>query len=116
MLAGLSSTMRISSFAMTHRYGEREGRAHPLLALHPNPAPVEFHKLPAQGEPQPCALDLLRRRPHLTELLEDLLLIFWGDANPSVGDRDLDESILWYGAHFDLPTLGRELDRVRQQV
>src|SRR5262245_51248374 len=83
---GLSSTMRMSSFAMTHRYGERERRAHPDLALHPDPPTVEFHKLPAQREPQPRAFDLLRGRPHLSELLEDLLLILGGNADPSVAD------------------------------
>ena len=45
--SGLSSTMRISSFAMTHRQRERERRAHTLLTLHPDPPAVEFHKLSA---------------------------------------------------------------------
>src|SRR5262245_11756784 len=72
--------------ASPHRDRERERRAHPLLALHPDPPAVQFHKLPAQGEPEPRALDLLRGRPHLAELLEDLLLIFWSYADPGVAD------------------------------
>src|SRR5262249_2916526 len=50
-LFGLSSTIRISSFAMAHRNRERKRRAHPFLAFDPDPPPVQFHKLPAQGEP-----------------------------------------------------------------
>src|SRR5262245_40057273 len=80
---------------------ERKRRAHSFLALHPDPPAVEFHKLPAQGEAQPRALDLLRGRPHLAELLEDLLLILRGDADSRVGDRDLHESILRHCAHID---------------
>src|SRR5215468_9026237 len=101
---------------MTHRYGERERRAHTLLALHPDPPAVEFYKLPAQGEPESRTLNLLRRRPHLAELLEDFLLILRGDADPGVADRDLRESILWHCADVDAPTFWRELDRVRQQI
>src|SRR5262245_20935935 len=65
---------------------ERERRAHSLLTLHPDPPTMQFHKLAAQGEPEPRALDLLRGCPHLAELLKDLLLIFWGDADPGVAD------------------------------
>src|SRR5262245_34111620 len=98
MLAGLSSTMRISSFAMTHRDRERKRGAHALLTLHPDSAPVEFHKLPAQGEPEPGAFHLLCRRPHLAELLKDLLLILGSDANPGVADGDLHEPVLGHRA------------------
>src|SRR5262252_5280268 len=68
------------------RQCERERGAHAHLALHPDSPTVEFHKLPAQGQPQPRALDLLRRRPHLAELLEDLLLIFGSNTDPCVAD------------------------------
>src|SRR5262245_16659296 len=110
---GLSSTMRISSFAMTHRNRERERRAHTLLALHPDPPAMKLHKLPAQGKPQPRALHLLGRCPRLPELLEDLLLILRGDAYTRVADRDLHESIPWHCANVDAPTLRGELDRIR---
>src|SRR5262245_1643369 len=83
---GLSSTIRISSFAMAHRNRERKPRARTLLALHPDPPTVQFHKLPAQGEPEARALYLLGCRPHLAELLEDLFLILGGDADPGVAD------------------------------
>src|SRR5262249_57815325 len=99
-----------------HRNCERERRAHALLALHPDPAAVEFHKLSAQGEPEPCALDLLRGCPHLAELLEDLLLIFRGYADSGVADGDLNDSILRDCADVDAPTFWSELDGVRQQV
>src|SRR5215831_9714884 len=95
---------------------KRERRSLTNLALHPDLAAVELHKLPAQGEPQPRALDLLCGRPHLTELLEDLLLILWGDADPGVADGNLHEPILWHCAHFNASTFRRELDRIRQEV
>src|SRR5262249_55683474 len=106
---GLSSTMRISSFAMAHRNRERERRAHALLALHPDPPAVEFHELPAQGEAEPRALDLLCGCAHLAELLEDLLLILRSNANPGIADRDLHEAILGHCAHVDPPTIGVNL-------
>jgi len=38
-------------FSAAERQREAERRTHSLLALHPNPPTVEFHKLPTQGEP-----------------------------------------------------------------
>jgi hypothetical protein len=70
-----------STIAM-HWQTKRERRPVTNLAPYPDPPAVKLNKLPAQGEPQPGALDLLRRRPHLAELLEYLLLILWGNANP----------------------------------
>src|SRR5438132_2154475 len=112
----LSSTTRISSFAMTHRDHEGERRTHTHLARDPDPPSVEFYKLPTQGKPQPGALHLLVRCPHLAKLLEHGLLILWGDANPCIADRDLDRPVLWRGLDLDPPTLRRELDCIRQQV
>src|SRR5215467_10913694 len=77
---------------------------------------MELHKLSAQGEPKPRTFDLLRRRAHLAELLEDLFLILCGNTDPRVADRDLHRPILWHCADFNAPTLGRELDRIGQEV
>src|SRR5215471_3557013 len=101
---------------MTHRNRERERRAHSELALHPDLPTVEFHKLPAEGEPQPRAFHLLRRRADLAELLEDLLLILRGNTHPGVADGYLHGPVPWRRSDLDPPALGRELDRVRQQV
>src|SRR5215831_19504543 len=68
---GLSSTIRISSFAMADRQGERERRPFSQLALDPDPAPVQLDELPGQGQPEASPLDLLVRCAHLPELLED---------------------------------------------
>src|SRR5262245_61864645 len=116
MLAGLSSTMRISSFAMAYRDRERERRARAQLALDPDSSAVQLDELPAQGQPQASALHLLVCRSHLTELLKHCLLILWGDSDARVGNRDLDVSILGHCADINAPTFWRELDRVRQQV
>src|SRR5215471_8353783 len=43
----LSSTMRISSFAMAHRQRERERRSCPDLALYPDPPVVQLDELPS---------------------------------------------------------------------
>src|SRR5262245_32573798 len=101
---------------MTLRNRERKRRTNPQHALHPDPAPVQLDELPTEGQPQPRTLHLLLRRPHLPELLEDLLLIFQSDANPGISDRDLHEAIPWHCAHIDPPTLRRELDRIGQKV
>src|SRR5215468_10566622 len=69
-----------------YRNRERKCRAFALLALHPDPPTVKLHKLPAQSQPQPRALHLLRRRPDLPELLEHRLLILRGDPDTGVAD------------------------------
>src|SRR5262249_39126454 len=102
--------------ASTQRNGERECRAHTQLTLDPDLAAVELHELTTQREHDLRALDLLRRRPHLTELLEHRFLVLGGDADSGVADQDLHVSIPWRRAHVDPPAFRRELDRVRQQV
>src|SRR5262249_15658870 len=104
------------SLTRTHWDRKRERRARAQLALHPDLPAVGFPKLPTQGEPQPCAPDTLGCRPHPAELLKDLLLIFWGNADPGVADGDLHESIFWHCPDINTPTVGGELDRIRQQV
>ena len=71
----------VNSFVLTYRDRERERRAPAHLALHPDPAAMQFHELPAEGQPKPRPLRLLVRRPHLAELFEDGSLILGGDAN-----------------------------------
>src|SRR5262245_37963613 len=93
-LWGLSSTIRISSFATAHRQRERERRTGAQLALHPDPPPVQLDKLPAQGQSQPSALNLLVRGPYLTELLEHRLLVLRGDADSGISDKNLNQPIL----------------------
>src|SRR5215467_4543687 len=46
----LSSTIRISSFAMTHRQRKRERRAFPDLTLHPDLPAVQFDELAREGQ------------------------------------------------------------------
>src|SRR4029434_5703462 len=111
-LWGLSSTIRINSFATEHRQREGERRSRAQLALHPDPAAVQLHEPPAQRSPEHCALHILRRRPHLAELLKNRLLVLLGDADAGVADGDRDQLVLWRGLDLDPPTLQRDLDGV----
>src|SRR5262249_4507735 len=86
---------------MRSRWLQSESASRSLahLALHPDPAPVQLDELPGQGQPEPGSLDLLVRRAHLPELLEDRLLILWRDAHARVGDGDLGHAVVHRGAH-----------------
>src|SRR5215471_10025979 len=86
------------------RQAEGERRAHSQLALHPDPAAVQLDELPTQSQPQPRALHLLVRRPHLPELFEHRLLIRRGNADPGVTHRNLDQTLLWRGRDFNAST------------
>src|SRR5262245_11837946 len=108
----LSSTIRISSFAMTRRQRKRERRALTHLALHPDPAAVQLDELPRQRQPEPRAFDLLGRRPDLPKLLEDRLLVLRGDTDPGVRHGDLRRPVLQPGSDVDPAPLRRELQRV----
>src|SRR4030095_905134 len=112
-LLGCSSTMRMSSFAMTQRDREREGRAFSQLALDPDLAAVELDELPTQGQSQPSALDLLVRRPYLAEFLEHRLLILGSDADTGIADGDFNQPVLWRRSYLDTPALWREFHRIR---
>src|SRR5438034_1177641 len=69
----LSSTMRISSLATTHRQRVRKCRARPDLAHYPAATAVEIDELSREFQPESGALHLFVCRPHLTELLEHRL-------------------------------------------
>src|SRR4029434_7263621 len=73
----------------TRRNRECKRRTHSHLARDPDLAAVEFDKLPAQRQPKPGTLHLLRRCPRLPELLAHRFLILRGDAHPGVSDRYL---------------------------
>src|SRR5215475_11099162 len=113
---GLSSTIRISSFGMANGEGERERRPFPCLALDPDPPTVQLNELPGQSEPEPSSLDLLVRRPHLPELLEDRLLILRRDAHTRIAHGDLGHAVVDRAAHVDPATLRRELEGVGEEV
>jgi hypothetical protein len=77
---------------------------------------MQLDELAREGQPEPGALHLLVRRPDLTELLEDHLLILGRDSHARVRDRNLGQAFVHRGADVDPATLGRELERVGQQV
>lgn len=61
------------------------------LAPGPYPAPVQFHQVPGQGQPQSGALISAARRPvNLHENIEDPLQVLVSDAYSPIVDRDLD--------------------------
>src|SRR4030095_16124133 len=105
-----------TSFTSMVRNRERERRARTHLALDPDSSAMQLDELPRQGQPEPRALHLLCCRPHLSKLLEDRLLILGGDAHPGVGSRDLYRPVDRRGPDLDPTPLGRELDRIGEQV
>ncbi len=69
--------------------GEREGEgtAFAGFAFDPDSTAVVFDDLPADGKAEAGAFGLVSERvANLFELLEDLGLICWGDADAGVGD------------------------------
>src|SRR6266404_6461285 len=98
------------------RQGEREGRAAADRALYPDAPAVERDELPGQGESEPGALDGAARGAHLAELLEHRLVVLGRDADPGVGDRDLDRVVPERGPHVDAPAFRGELEGVGEQV
>src|SRR5947207_2818612 len=112
----LSSTMRISSFAMAHRQRERERRPGPDLTLHPDPAAMQLDKFPAQRQPEARPFRLLVRGPHLTEFLEHRVVILRRDADARVRYRDLRRPVHYACSHLNPPALRRELHGVREQI
>src|SRR5262245_2014320 len=97
---------------MADQQCEGKCRALPHLALYPDSATMQLDELAGKGQPEPGALHLLVRRPDLTELLEDRILIFRCDAHPAVADGDLRHAIVYHGTHVDPAALRRELERV----
>src|SRR5262249_34643115 len=77
---------------------------------------MQLNELPGQCQSEPGPLDLLVRRPHLPELLEDRVLILWGDAHAGVGDGDLGHTVVHRGAYVDPAALRRELEGIGEQV
>jgi hypothetical protein len=61
------------------------------LALQPDPPAAEYDELSGERQPEAGVLDLLVRRPHLPEVLENRLLIAGGDADTSIGDGPIGE-------------------------
>src|SRR5439155_3751053 len=95
---------------------ERERRPDPDLALHPDPPAVELDELATERQAKASAFDLLRRRPDLTELLEDRLLILGSDADAGVGHRDLHQVVHDPCPNVDASMLRRELHGIREEV
>src|SRR5262249_13002284 len=94
---------------------ERRPLAHP--ALDPDPPPVKLHELLGQRQPEPRALLLAGVvAANLAELLKDRRLIFGGDPDPRVADRDRDDTLRCRGGDADPAPLRGELHRVRQEV
>src|SRR5437899_4772708 len=129
MFFSLSSTIRIRLIdspracgprrcAVTpHRYRECERGALARLAFHPDAAAVQLDELLGQRQAESGAFLLLRViAPDLAELLEHGLMIFGRDADPGVADRDLEPAGIAMRRYVDAAAVGRELDRVGQEV
>src|SRR5262249_28975721 len=98
------------------RQRERERRALPQVALHPDPAAMQLDELAGESQPEPGTPDLLVWRPDLPELLEDRLLVLSRDADAGVGDGDLDRVLVHHRGDVDPAARGRELPSIGQEV
>src|SRR5262245_11240856 len=52
----------------------------------------------------------------LAKLFEDLRLVFGGNADAGVADRDLNRAVYLSGCDADPSAFGRELDSIRKQI
>src|SRR6185503_12756158 len=117
MFLSLSSTIRISSLAMSDWKRESEGRTLAGRACKREDATVQLDEAPGEREPQPGAFGLARVvASDLPELLEHDRLVFRRDADPGIGDRNLDRRAVQLRRDVYLPALGGELHCVRKKV
>ena len=102
---------------------DRERAALAGLAFQMDVAAQELGELSNDREAQPGPVILagqhvvgLAGELGLAEFLEDRFPVFLGDSDPRVLDLDHHEPALGPGTQGDAPSLGRELDRVGEQV
>src|ERR1051326_7584435 len=96
---------------------ERERGTLADFGLDADLAAVEFDELARDVEAEAGALLAARGAgARLRVLVEDVALVFGGDADSGVGDRDADERAFARRADVDAPALGRELQSVRDEV
>src|SRR5260370_38731850 len=91
-LRGFATSPRSS--VASHRERERELRADPDLARHPDPAPVQLNELAREGQAEARPLRLVVRRPDLPELLDHCILIRQPVADPRVADSILPPTVV----------------------
>ena len=97
---------------------QRKGEGAPAteLALEPDPSAVELHEPLRERKAEARPFALPDPRLALLELLEDPVPILGSDARTGVGDGNPDLAVDPRRAHVDLPTGGRELHGIREQV
>src|ERR1700745_2869391 len=96
---------------------EGERRAFARFALDPYLATMQLDELAREREAQAGPLLLSRVIvPDLPELLEHRCLIFRRDADAGVADGDHGVRVLFPRRNIDVPAIGGEFDRIRQQV
>ena len=96
--------------------GKEKGTAHSGFAFHPNDTTVVLDDLPADRESKTGALGLVGKGvARLSEALEDLVLVFFGNADAGILYFHDDLPIVYIGFHRHLALVGK-LYRVRQKV
>ena len=95
---------------------EEEGRALPLLALHPDPTPVQLDQPLGDREAEPGPAELPADRDvRLPELLEDVAHLVGRDPDPGVRHREQQIVALHLDPDLHVPLPG-ELQRIAGQV
>ena len=86
-------------------------------ARHPHVSAVKGGEPLREGKPETCSFVLAAWSGiDLVEFLEDLFQVRLGDADPGIGDRDLDGVLRAHGIDRHGPVFGCELDRVGDEV
>jgi hypothetical protein len=105
------------SAALRGWQAESERASGANLAFDPEPAAVKLDELARERETESRSFRSSCARPRgLLEFVEDPRLILRRDANASVAHRDPDLATAGRGGQVDLPSSGRELYRVGEQI
>src|SRR6187431_2978129 len=102
--------MRMRGIRSGHPAGQRqiqdEAAAPAAIAVHGHPAPVRFHDMLDESEPDAAAAPALRvAGPDPVELFEDPRVLGGGDADAVVGHLEPDLVARAAGADLDAPAL-----------
>src|SRR3954471_10556691 len=116
-LSSTISTVLICAASLAYRKCNGKGGALAEGAVEPHLAAVQLDEAACKGKAEAGALGLARViAPDLLEFLENRGMVLRRDADAGVLHRDFYLAVESLRRDVDLAAVGRELDRIRQQV